>query len=568
MSITARLGQAGNSARIVAYCDDRPVTLGQFRSDILKNAVALKERRCRRGILVTSDTYWAAVGLLALFHAGAIVVMPNNVLPKTLSDFVSGDAILVSDTEVQGIDACHLLTSSEDGDSTIVLPDPAICQIKLFTSGSSGDPVSSTKCLRQMEREAVQLEKLFGPYLAPDAAILGTVTHQHLYGLAYRLFWPLCAGRPFHGRTYAIWEALPMQALASTAIVTGPAQLARIAGIPPIDAAGRPGAIFSAGAPLPETALAGAKEIFGAPIIEIYGSTETNTIAWREAASPTPPWMAFPDVKVARLPDGRISLQSPYLSASGPFDGQDLIRLEGEGRFHLLGRADRIAKIEGKRISLSEVERALRAHPFVSELGVVVLEDEKPSLGAVVVLSDAGREQLAVLGKFRLGRKIRQDLAECLEPAGQPRRWRFVDALPVNAMGKVIAEELRNLLESVTNEKPTEPDIRGVETGDHWVEIELFNRADLQQLDGHFPAVAIVPGVAQIDWAVKFAARYLHLSLETATKYQVKFHRLTLSETTSLLRLEHDPARQRLAFAYRKPNQDVLTSGTIFLGVA
>ena len=54
--------------------------------------------------------------------------------------------------------------------------------------------------------------------------------------------------------------------------------------------------------------------------------------------------------------------------------------------------------------------------------------------------------------------------------------------------------------------------------------------------------------------------------LVAATSFQVKFHRLTLPRTVVTLRLEHDRARNRVQFAYRKPDQVLLTSGSIRLG--
>jgi 3-hydroxymyristoyl/3-hydroxydecanoyl-(acyl carrier protein) dehydratase len=148
-----------------------------------------------------------------------------------------------------------------------------------------------------------------------------------------------------------------------------------------------------------------------------------------------------------------------------------------------------------------------------------------------------------------------------------PRRWRFVAALPSGALGKIRAEDIVALFEgaqaAAPTERPREPDVLAVRQGVDHIEIELFNRPDLQQLDGHFPRLAIVPGVAQIDWAVKFAARLLGLNMEAATSFQVKFHRLTVPDTMVILRLEHDRARHRLLFAYRKPDEQVLTSGSI-----
>ncbi len=53
-----------------------------------------------------------------------------------------------------------------------------------------------------------------------------------------------------------------------------------------------------------------------------------------------------------------------------------------------------------------------------------------------MVPSPQGRERLAALGGFRFGRLLRGGLADTQEPAGMPRRWRFVEALPQQPMGK------------------------------------------------------------------------------------------------------------------------------------
>lgn len=563
MTLSDLLIASADGSRVVAYVADQPVSLAQFRSDVATNAAILRERGCRRGLLVTRDTYWAAVGMLALFQAGAVVVMPPNILPETLRQLRVEWDCLVSDTAEEMTEARHRLIAG--GDAAIALHplDSQACAIELFTSGSTGDPLRVAKTLRNMELEADDIEALFSPHLAPGAAIGGTVTHQHMYGLAYRLFWPLCHGRPILGTIYAFWEELLRADLRGGAIISGPAHLTRLAGIATLPPERRPGLVFSAGAPLPPGTGAAAEAVLGVPLIEIYGSTETNTIAWRAASEETAHWRPFPNIAIDRLGDGRIALTSPYIGGHDRYEGQDLIQLATGGGFDLIGRADRIAKIEGKRVSLSEIERLLRAHPAIAAAAIVVLAEPTSMLAAVIVPSATGDEHLREMGRFRFGRLLRHDLSTKLEAAGLPRRWRFVTALPVNALGKTNSAELRHLFDAPT--QPGEPDIRPLERGADWVELELFNRPDLRQLSGHFPGMPIVPGVAQIDWAVKLAARHLDLPLEAATNYQVKFHRLTLPDSISILRLEHDRTRARLSFSYRRTDRELLTSGTISL---
>jgi hypothetical protein len=553
-------------SKLVARSGRRRIDLGQFRSDVAANAAALCAVNCRRGLLLTQDTYWAAVGMLALFQSGAVVVMPPNALPATLASLAGEWDQLVSDVAVAGI-APQLLLRAGDGQEPPKELDPQASVIELFTSGSSGDPKRVTKTLGQMEREAAAIEALLGPFMSEGGVVTGTVSHQHLYGLGYRLFWPLCSGRVMDGTVHEFWESLTTISLSGGAIVTSPAHLTRIPPRPAMTVEERPRLILSAGAPLPTSAAIQARDIFAAPVLEIYGSTETGTIAWRQRDERDAAWQPAPGVIVRQTDDKRILVKSPFLESE--HEGSDRIRLLPDGRFDLLGRADRIAKIEGKRISLPEVEKRLLDQSTVAAASAIALPGDKPCLAAAIVLTERGARELAKEGRFRFGRRLRKELGAVLEPAGIPRRWRFVTALPTGPLGKVRMEDVLALFDdrqdAGSRDRPQEPDLHAVRRGERWVELDLFNRPDLLQLDGHFPTMAIVPGVAQLDWAVKMAARFLDLPLPVATNFQVKFHRLTLPRTTVTLRLEHDPERRRLQFEYRKPDRQVLTSGSVRL---
>ena len=567
MTLTSLLCGAADLSAVVAATGERHVDLGQLRRDVAHNAEALRARGCRRGLLVTRDTYWAAVGMLALCQAGAVVVMPPNALPATVSSLAGEWDCLVTDDELVGIARQHVLVAGSGAVAPLRSLESEACVLELFTSGSTGEPKRVVKTLGQMEREAAVIEDLLSRYLSADGIVTGTVSHQHLYGLSFRLFWPLCSGRAFDPVVHEFWESLVHHGTTGGAIIASPAHLTRIPGTFAGPADGRPGVIVSAGALLPQSAALEAQRTFAAPVFEIYGSTETGVIAWRTRENSDEPWSPIPGATVAPSADGRILLTSPLLAAGTHFEGADRIDLLPDGRFHLRERIDRIAKIEGKRVSLAEVERRLLDLPDVTAASVVVLPGEKPCLAAAVVATPAGVKSLAETGAFRFGRSLRTQLSAFLEPASLPRRWRFVPALPSGALGKVRAEDIIALFDetksAVPPERPREPDILAIRRDADGVEIDLFNRPDLLQLDGHFPRIAIVPGVAQIDWAVKLAARFLGLSIDAATRFQVKFHRLTVPETTVILRLEHDRARHRLSFAYRKPDEQVLTSGSI-----
>jgi acyl-coenzyme A synthetase/AMP-(fatty) acid ligase len=151
---------------------------------------------------------------------------------------------------------------------------------------------------------------------------------------------------------------------------------------------------------------------------------------------------------VERDPDGRLRVRSPY--SGGGADGyviDDLVEIAADGSFRLLGRADRIAKVEGNRVSLVELEEALARLQWVREAAIVSLDGDTVRLGAAIVPSELGRAELEKRGAFRFGRLLRGELALAHPSAGLPRQWRFVDRLPASVLGKVSRGELLKLFD-------------------------------------------------------------------------------------------------------------------------
>jgi malonyl-CoA/methylmalonyl-CoA synthetase len=115
-----------------------------------------------------------------------------------------------------------------------------------------------------------------------------------------------------------------------------------------------------------------------------------------------------------------------------------------DGAYRILGRASAdILKTGGEKISALEIEDVLRSHPDVADVAVVGVAD--PDWGdrvcAAVVTSAAARvtsEALLRLAKARLA------------PYKVPKEVLFVDALPRNAMGKVMKPQVQALFDPET----------------------------------------------------------------------------------------------------------------------
>ena len=76
------------------------------------------------------------------------------------------------------------------------------------------------------------------------------------------------------------------------------------------------------------------------------------------------------------------------------------------------------------------------ALPWVADAAVVSLGGNSLYLGAVAKLTPAGEDSIIRLGKFRFERLLRSALAQTEDAAVLPRRWRFVEALPIDGLGK------------------------------------------------------------------------------------------------------------------------------------
>jgi len=117
----------------------------------------------------------------------------------------------------------------------------------------------------------------------------------------------------------------------------------------------------------------------------------------------------------------------------------DLGRIDEGGYLYIVGRSKDVIIRGGNNIHPTDVEHAVALHPAVLE--VSVLGVPHPVLGEDVVACVVLRP-----GHEADGDLLREHTLEHLARSKVPRRWYFVDALPRNATGKVVKDELRRSL--------------------------------------------------------------------------------------------------------------------------
>jgi len=537
-------------AAIAGWRDAQPITMAALRGRVgAWRGLALRTEG-RNVALYLEDSLEFGAALLGAWQAGKTVWLTADTVEASCAALAASvDAFFgqfppsCSPGEPSGADACDLPWQALA---------PAFAALVVHTSGSSGAPQAIAKRLSQLTSEVATLERLFGATIG-HANVLATVSHQHIYGLLFKVLWPLAAGRAIEATSLAYPEQLAAaMAVRPCVLVASPAHLKRLPEHIDFSAAhAQLRAVFSSGGPLGPEAGAACARLLGCVPTEIYGSSETGGIAWRRRHNgASGAWEPMPGVEWRADPAGQLEVRSPHLDSDGWQGLADRVEAFGERHFMLLGRSDRLVKIEEKRISLDAMEAALVASGLALEARMVLCparSGERQALAAFAVLSEAGRVVLDGEGKLALNARLRALLAGVVETVALPRRWRYLDQFPVNAQGKTTQAQLLALLGNV---RPRHPDVTLVEQDAQRVLLGLTVPSSLYYLEGHFPDAPVLPGVVQVDWAIHYGRRHFSLPAAFCGINMLKFQHIILPDTPLFLELLHDEAKGSLQFRY------------------
>ncbi|BBP74344.1 AMP-binding protein [Pseudomonas sp. Ost2] len=541
-----------HAARAVTM--DPPLDHADLCQQALGLAAGLRARGVERMALHLEDAGELAIALFGAWRAGVAVLLVADLQEQTRRRWAADvDLWLTDSSALAELRAEALAPAALDLDA---------CRLSLCTSGSSGEPKRIEKSLRQLANEVRALEQLWGADLG-QACIIGSVATQHIYGLLFRVLWPLCAGRPFVRTQLAFPEDLQRASRQHPqfAWVASPALLKRMGDNLDWPALSQVRRVFSSGGALPEDAADSLRQRLQQWPTEILGSSETGGIAWRQGARL---WQPFADVQLDQDADGALRVASPYLPAGHVEQTADAVRFEADGRFELLGRLDRIVKLEEKRISLPMLEQALVEHTWVDEARLGVVQENRAYLGALLVLSEQGLHALRNQGRRTLTETLRRHLLKHCEALALPRRWRLLRQLPLNAQGKLPQAEVQALLQAP---RPKGPEVLAQnETDGEWL-LHLAVPPDLAYFSGHFPATPVLPGVVQVDWALELGRERLELPAKFAGMEVLKFQQLVRPGDRIELSLRFDPERSKLHFAFRNASA-ACSSGRIVLEAA
>jgi acyl-coenzyme A synthetase/AMP-(fatty) acid ligase len=425
--------------RLVAWHGNQQHTLNNMRMQVQALVNRLQNQPGQHWALCFDNSYAFTVALLALWYAGKTPVIPGHCRAAQLEEMAGSLDGVISDMPL----AVSLPQLRWDGvlASGMLPPIADNASLVLFTSGSTGMPRRVVKSLRALDLEANWLNALWGERIR-DCHVIASVSHQHLYGLSFRIILPMALGLPFAAQQIFYSEQLAdHSADRRYAFISSPAFLRRL---DPALAGPRCELIVSAGGALPWSAAQHAQRALSCKVDEIYGSTETGVIGWRRVTEENALWHCFPHITLSETEAGRWWVFSALLETADGCALDDRIVQQPSGQFQLAGRQDRVVKIEDKRVSLSEIERRLLALPGVEDAAALAIQRHgRHAIGVVLALPDI--MDAATLHQLKIAWK--RALQPWLEPVAMPRYWRVVTSIPVTAQSKRAWPQIEELFD-------------------------------------------------------------------------------------------------------------------------
>lgn len=416
-----------------------------------------------------SKRHHFAVTLSAALLRGVPLLLPSTRTPEALRQlglqYPGVHAVVDAPGDSGGLpQIVYERGQAPSPDVAFSVPDIPAEQVAayIFTSGSTGTPVAHAKRWGRLMRCAQGAGQRVRDMLAAGRAaqtsstiqgehgpftVTGTVPAQHMFGFELTVMMPLAnegvidASHPFYPAD--IVDALS-HAPAPRVLVSTPFHLRTLieSGLKPEPAH----LLFSATAPLSPQLARDAENCLKAPLLEIYGSTETGQLATRRSAYGES-WQTVDQIEIEALgvnADGesRFVARGGHLEEDTPLG--DVLELLGPTRFNLLGRHADLVNIAGKRTSLAHL-----THQINSIAGVVDAALYWPQSAELDQQARVTRPLAFVVAPTLTELDLLHVMRERIDPAFMPRRVHFVESLPRNSTGKLPQQALAELAATV-----------------------------------------------------------------------------------------------------------------------
>lgn len=344
-------------------------------------------------------------------------------------------------------------------------PSPDATAMIIYTSGTTGLPKGVVLSRRAIAADLDALAQAW-QWTADDVLVHGLPLF-HVHGLVLGLLGSLRIGNRFvhTGKPTPVSYAQARTDFSGTLFFGVPTVWSRVVADAAAARALAPARLLVSGsAALPVPVFDRLAVLTGHPPVERYGASESLiTISTRADGERRPGWVGLPltGVQTRVLDDdggpvphdgetvGKLLVRGPmmfdgYLNrpdataeafdADGWYRTGDVAVIDGAGMHRIVGRESvDLIKSGGYRIGAGEIETVLLGHPGVQEAAVVGMPDH--DLGQRIVAYIVGAAGLKA-------DELIDYVAQELSVHKRPREVRMVDALPRNAMGKVLKKQL------------------------------------------------------------------------------------------------------------------------------
>jgi acyl-coenzyme A synthetase/AMP-(fatty) acid ligase len=413
---------------------------GYSYGDVYALAAGIKKTLSRRDgkkilCLCTENKAVTAACVLASLAGSCKLILPYSFSAHAMAEmyYATGFNLAIADHPEEMPAGVEIITPLPDAPGNInsqIIRNPDEPFLSLFTGGSTGKPKIWSKSPRNLFTEAFYLKRKFS--LSDKDLFVATVPPYHIYGLLFSVLVPFAS----HARVLPDIYTFPQEIISvikkhkASVLVSVPIHY-RVLKVDNLSVPSLKAAFSSAGA-LDRSDGSYFYKKTGLGITEIYGSTETGGVASRNISEQTDSWKPF-DIVSYKLKDKRLLVKSDFTSPEMERDKEgfcltgDEVRKEKGNRFILLGRADGVVKVAGKRVDLLDVQNRIKRLPTVSDAFVLALPTDKgrESVVAAVVACDLTQTHLKKL------------LMDILEPYAVPRHVKIVSSLARTPAGKI-----------------------------------------------------------------------------------------------------------------------------------
>ena len=517
------------STQTVFYRGGTAVSFHEFSNDVARMANIFVRRNTTTVILfIPNDIYMFYVTFMGLMQAGKDVILPAMLTEQNIDTLRELTDTIVTDQKFD-FPGFTFIDINQSFGSNWDFSDMDDRLIYFFTSGSTGTPKKICKTFHNLAAEVAMHNKMQHDNFAKNPVMIASIAPYHMYGLLWRFLIPLSAGIAIDTNMIFTPEELQVSQhkFPKVLFATTPSFLDGITKYQnqydfPNNCIG----IFSSGSLLSTETSQKTFEIFGVSPFEVFGSTETGGVAFRQQKN-GPSWMVFDDVKIGLDENNCIIADSEFCCAR-PFQMSDVIEVQNERQFLLKGRADRIVKIAEERISLPEYEEKLGTHKFVDSCYVTTInQNGRIVIGCVLTLTDAGKDFITAHGRHEFISDIKNWLSAYFPNVALPRKIRIVNKIPMNTQGKILKSEIAEILRSMV----AEPIAKNLVKTDNFLSVDFIFLGDASYFKGHFENCPILPGVMQLHFVIKFIQMFFHKNIKTYDIIKLKFTNLILPDT-------------------------------------